>query len=169
MATASKRANPLAPFWMWLNGQGAPWWNHGVMFGGPSQICTIDRIRWRITFNIHVTRRGVRTKPYPTAALSIVPAKIKDIEDRHIRRGRWVPAVGQEMKRHGYFGGWRDSRWGGAAMWFKELPTLGALQAEVAQIPEYDVAGCLRRWAGPSNKRMQLTRSALAGRRGPRS
>jgi hypothetical protein len=148
MARAAETENPLAPFWTWLNAQGPPWWNHGVMFGGPSQIRTIDGIRWRITFNIHVTRRSVQTKPYPTAGLSIVPAKVKDIEERRIRRGLWVKAVGQEMKQHGYFGGWRDSRWGGAAMWFKELLTLDALRAEAAQIPQYDVAGWLRRWAG---------------------
>ena len=123
------------------------------MFGGPSQVSTIDGVRWRITFNIHVTRRSVRTKPYPTAGLSIVPAKVKDIEDGRIRRGRWVKAVGQELKPHGYLGGWRDSRWGGAAMWFKELPTLDALRAEVAQIPAYDVSEWLRRWAGRRTKR----------------
>jgi hypothetical protein len=98
-------------------------------------------------------RRSLRGKPHPTAGLSIVPASVKDMDAGRIRRGRWVRVVGQEMKRRGYFGGWRDSRWGGAAMWFKELPTLDALQAEVRQIPEYDVVGLLRGWAGPSNKR----------------
>jgi hypothetical protein len=148
MEAAGEGTNPLAPFWMWLNAQGPPWWNHGVMFGGPSQVRTIDGIRWRITFNIHVTRRSVRTKPYPTAGLSIVPAKVSDMEEGRIRRGRWVRRIGQEMRHHGYFGGWRDSRWGGAAMWFKELPTLDALTAEVAAIPKYDVPGWLRRSAG---------------------
>jgi hypothetical protein len=169
MSSAGTQANPLAPFWLWLSRQGPPWWNHGVMFGGPSQVRTIDSVRWRITFNVHATRRSRRAKPYPTAGLSIVPAKVKDMEKGRIRRGRWVRVVGHEIKRHGYSGGWRDSRWGGAAMWFKELPTLEAMQAEVKQIPEYDVAGWLRGWAGPSNKRMQLTRSANAKRRGPRS
>jgi hypothetical protein len=141
------------------------------MFGGPTTIRTVDRIRWRITFNIHVTRRSVRSEPYPTASLSIVPANVKDMKAGRIRRGGWVRVVGQEMKRHGYFGGWRDSRWGGAAMWFKELPSLAAAQAEVAQIPEYDVKGWLHKWARPSNNRMQLTRSARgeAGSRRPRS
>ena len=146
--TAAADETPLAPFWRWLNAQRPPWWNHGVIFGGPSEVRTIDDIRWRITFNIHVTRRSVRTKPHATAGLSIVPAEVKDIQDGRIRRGRWVKALGQEMKCHGYLGGWRDSRWGGAAMWFKELPTLEAVRAEVAQIPQYEVAEWLRRWAG---------------------
>jgi hypothetical protein len=122
------------------------------MFGGPSQIRTIDGIRWTITFKIHVTRRSVRTKPYPTSGLSIVPANVKDIEDGRIRGGRWVRAVGQQMKVRGYIGGWRDSRWGGAAIWMKELRTLDALRAELMQIPEYDVAGWLREWAGRRTK-----------------
>ncbi len=148
MQKGAEADNPLAAFWIWLNEQGPPWWNHGVMFGGPSRVHTIEGTRWTIIFNIHVTRGSRRTKPYTTAGLSIVPAKAKDIEARRIRRGLWVKAVGQEMTRHGYRGGWRDSRWGGAAMWLKELPTLDALREEVARIPEYDVAGWLRRWAG---------------------
>jgi hypothetical protein len=51
----------------------------------------------------------------------------------------------------GVIHGGEARRWG----LIKELPTLEAMQAEVKQIPEYDVAGWLRGWAGPSNKRMQ--------------
>jgi hypothetical protein len=127
----------MAQYWQWLGTQAPEWWNHGVMFGGPSTVLMIDRIRWQVTFNVHVTRLNRRSKPYVSAVLSVVP--IADVaQRRRIRHGQWVRNLGRSMKRHGYSGGWRDSR-GGAAMWFKELPNLAALQTEVAQVRRYDV------------------------------
>jgi hypothetical protein len=56
--------------------------------------------------------------------------------------------VRQEMLRHGYSGGWRDSRWGSSAIFIKELADLPAVRAEVILIRQYDLARTLRAWAG---------------------
>jgi hypothetical protein len=81
-----------------------------------------------------------------------------------------VQVIGKQLRGYGYSGGWRDSRWGGAALWFKELGSLAAVKADEARIPAYDVPAWIRDWKRPSNKGVQLTRSALAnGRREPRS
>jgi len=140
--------NPLAPYWRLLDSQPPPWWNHGVMFGGPSKTVAIEGIRWLLTFNIHVTRKSRRSRPYATAGLSVVPASVSDMQRKRIRRGQWVRALLEEMKRHGYFGGWRDSRWGGAAMFYKELPSLALVRTELAQVSRYEVPSVLRKWAG---------------------
>ena len=124
-----------------------------MMFGGPSKIVAIEGIRWRLTFNIHATRRSRRSKPYATAGLSVVPASVSDMQRKRIRRGQWVRALLQEMKQHGYFGGWRDSRWGGAAMFYKELRSLALLRTELAQVPMHEVSAVLRKWAGRRTKR----------------
>ena len=140
------------------------------MFGGPSKKVTIDGVRWSVTFNIHVTRRSRRAGPYASAGLSVVPSTSRAAVVKRIRRGGWVRVIGKQLRAYGYSGGWRDSRWGGAAMWFKDLGTLAAVKAEAAKIRGYDVPAWLKEWERPSNKRMQLTRSAMAnGRRGPRS
>lgn len=59
-----------------------------------------------------------------------------------VKAGPWMAVLKRELKRrHGYFGGWRDSRWGGAALFYKEPPDLAAAKTEVARMQTYDLQG----------------------------
>ena len=148
VATAAASSNPLAPYWRWLATETPEWWNHSIAFGGPTTVLTIDGTRWTVHFNIHATRRSRRAAPYVTAVLSILPKTSRAAAATRIKRGRWVRALGQEVRKYGYFGGWRDSRWGSSAIFIKELQDLSAVKAELARIRQYDLAEPLQAWAG---------------------
>src|SRR5437868_4359754 len=150
--TTRADGNPLAPYWHWLNRRRPTWWNHRMMFGGPSRKLTIDGVRWSITFNIHITRRSRRAGPYASAGLSVVPPTAKAGDLKRIRRGGWVQVIGKQLREYGYSGGWRDSRWGGAAMWFKDLGNLAGVKMEEARIPAYNVPAWINNWKRASNK-----------------
>lgn len=111
---------------------------------------TIDRIRWTLRFNVHVTRSSRRSAAFVSVGLSVVPEVSSVAQAKRVKRGEWVRALGRAMEVRGYSGGWLRSTWGGAALWSKELSDLAELEAELASIPTYDVTAVLRPWVQPT-------------------
>jgi hypothetical protein len=144
----SSGTNPIAPLWTWFATQSPLWWSGHVAFHGPRRTLTIDGTRWSIYFNVHANRRSPRSpKASFTAGIAILPVALrKPLADR-VRRGGWLRALRREVLRHGYYGGWRDARWGGHGVFFKDLPNLQEVQAEVERMKHYDLGGALMNWA----------------------
>jgi hypothetical protein len=90
--------------------------------------------------------------------LSVLPERVPLPQQRRVKLGGWLAAIRREVDAWGYFGGWRDARWGSSAIFVKELPDLAAVKAEMARIPNYDLALPLRAWEGRRAIRFKLTK-----------
>jgi hypothetical protein len=65
----------------------------------------------------------------------------------------WTAALKRELKKHGYYGGWRSQRWGGSALFYKDLADLPALQSEVVLMRTYNLRKGLASSPGRRTKR----------------
>lgn len=104
------------------------------------EVVTVHGTRWTCCYKIHVNNfsRNILAAPKLQAGITFWPPRATKVSgaagrarDAKLRSVGWYRASERELKRHGYRGGWRATRWGRMGDFLKDLTDARAVAAEV--------------------------------------
>jgi len=139
-----------------------------------TRVLLVGRTKVTIACSVHVLPSGATDGPF-ASSVSIWPHVRRRVSSRvggwnaALRRVGWYIECERVLRRYGYRGRWRPGPWGRSGDFWRRHQDAASLLAEFAKLQTI-AAEPWGSFAAPSNERRQeLTRSAVARRRGPRS